>query len=196
MCLTTRLPVSRPLVSAFASAFLRRPRRNSADLTGQRALETPKAFPAFLLDKFEYHVHDPCFRFPGIARNIPVPPGTGAVRYGPLTLRSATGAAGVPPHGNGLLLLLDIAEESESTLKLPSVDGLGRLAGVLERGAEVAAASPRGLCVIDGNCCVADLRAISRSPFLDGSVLQGLQRGRSCRQRTIVCAVDGSCVVS
>ena len=45
MCLTTRLEVSRPLISAFASAFLRRPRRNSADLTGWRALETPNCLP-------------------------------------------------------------------------------------------------------------------------------------------------------
>ena len=45
MCLTIKLAVSRPLVSALASAFLSRPRRISADLTGQRALETPKALP-------------------------------------------------------------------------------------------------------------------------------------------------------
>jgi hypothetical protein len=45
MCLTMRAPVSRPLASALASAFLRRPRRNSADLTGQRALETPNCLP-------------------------------------------------------------------------------------------------------------------------------------------------------
>src|SRR2546430_936971 len=45
MCLTIKLPVSRPFVSALASAFLRRPRMNSADLTGQRALETPNCFP-------------------------------------------------------------------------------------------------------------------------------------------------------
>jgi len=32
-------------VSAFDSAFLRRPRRNSADFLGQRALETPNCFP-------------------------------------------------------------------------------------------------------------------------------------------------------
>ena len=76
----------------------------------------------------------------------------------PLTLRSAAGAASVPPHGNGLLVLDDIAEEGEGTLKTPSVDGLGSLAGVLERGAEVAAASPGGLCVVDRGGCVADLR--------------------------------------
>lgn len=45
MCLTIRLEVSRPLVSALASAFLRSERRNSALFTGQRALETPKALP-------------------------------------------------------------------------------------------------------------------------------------------------------
>ena len=45
MCLTIRLPVSRPLMSALASAFLRRERRNSADLTGQRARETPNCLP-------------------------------------------------------------------------------------------------------------------------------------------------------
>jgi hypothetical protein len=45
MCLTIRLLVSRPLVSALASAFLRSERRNSALLAGQRALETPKALP-------------------------------------------------------------------------------------------------------------------------------------------------------
>ncbi len=45
MCLTISLEVSRPLVSALASAFLRRPRRNSADLTGQRALDTPNCLP-------------------------------------------------------------------------------------------------------------------------------------------------------
>lgn len=32
-------------MSAFDSAFLRRPRRNSADFLGQRALETPNCFP-------------------------------------------------------------------------------------------------------------------------------------------------------
>lgn len=45
MCLTTRLPVSRPLVSALASAFLRRSERKVADLTGQRALLTPHCLP-------------------------------------------------------------------------------------------------------------------------------------------------------
>ena len=41
----TRLLVSRPLVSALASAFLRRVRRCLADLAGHRARVTPKALP-------------------------------------------------------------------------------------------------------------------------------------------------------
>src|ERR1700742_3805595 len=45
MCLTISFEVSTPLVSALASAFLRRPRRNSADLPGHRALETPNCLP-------------------------------------------------------------------------------------------------------------------------------------------------------
>jgi hypothetical protein len=45
MCLTIKLPVSRPLTSALASAFLRSPRRNSADLTGWRARDTPNCLP-------------------------------------------------------------------------------------------------------------------------------------------------------
>lgn len=45
MRLTIRLPVSRPLASAFASAFLSRPSRKVADLTGHRARETPNCLP-------------------------------------------------------------------------------------------------------------------------------------------------------
>lgn len=77
--------------------------------------------------------------------------------FAALTLRSAAGAASVPPHGNGLLVLEHIVEEGKGTLKTPSVDSLGGLAGVLERGAEVAAASPGGLCVVDRGGCVANL---------------------------------------
>jgi hypothetical protein len=109
---------------------------------------------------------------------------------GPLTLRSAASAASVPPHGHGLLLLQDIAEEGEGTLKLPSVDGLSRLAGVLERGAEVAAASPRGLCVVDGDCCVADLRAVSRSHSKVGTTSEVVS-GSLARRRTTYHRVCG-----
>lgn len=56
------------------------------------------------------------------------------------TLSSAAGTAGVAAHGDGLVMALDVLEELESTLELPAVDGLGGLAGVLERDTEVGAA--------------------------------------------------------
>lgn len=88
----------------------------------------------------------------------PLSPSFASLQVIALTLRSAASGTGIPPHGNGLLVLEHIAEEGERTLKLPSVDSLGSLAGVLERGAEVAAASPGGLCVVDRGGGVADLR--------------------------------------
>ena len=109
MCLMIRLLVSRPLVSALASAFLRRPMRISADLTGQRARETPRALPVG-------------------CQSLSV----GAIDAVQFTLRSASGSASVPPHGDGLLVLEDISEVGEGALELPAVDGLGSLAGVLE----------------------------------------------------------------
>lgn len=45
--------------------------------------------------------------------------------------------AAVASHGNGLLLLADVLEEGLGALQLPAVDGLGGLAGVLERHPEV-----------------------------------------------------------
>jgi hypothetical protein len=83
-----------------------------------------------------------------------------------LTLRGAASAASISPHGDSLLLLQDISEVGERTLELPAVDGLGRLAGVLEGDTEVAAASAGALRVIDVGCCVADLcpRSASISP--------------------------------
>jgi len=56
MCLTIKLLVSRPLVSAFASAFLSRLSRNSADLTGQRALLTPNCLPVYHTSRINIHV--------------------------------------------------------------------------------------------------------------------------------------------
>lgn len=77
---------------------------------------------------------------------------------GSLTLSGASSGASVAPHGNGLLVVEDIAEVGESALKLPSVDGLGGLAGVLERNTEVGAASAGALCVVEGGCSVTNLR--------------------------------------
>lgn len=74
-----------------------------------------------------------------------------------LTLRSASSAASVPPHGDSLLVLQDIAEVGEGALEFPAVDGLGRLAGVLEGDAEVAAASASRLCAVDAGGSVANL---------------------------------------
>jgi hypothetical protein len=79
------------------------------------------------------------------------------VEFWQLTLRSASSSASVPPHGDGLLVLQDISEVGERALKLPAVDGLGGLAGVLEGNAEVAAARAGRLCALDAGCCVANL---------------------------------------
>lgn len=74
-----------------------------------------------------------------------------------LTLGSASSATGVAPHGNGLLVLQDIAEVGEGALELPSVDGLGGLAGVLEGDTEVGTASAGALCVVEAVCSVTNL---------------------------------------
>lgn len=57
-----------------------------------------------------------------------------------LALGSAAGTAGVAAHGDSLVVALDVLEELKSTLELPAVDGLGGLAGVLERDTEVGTA--------------------------------------------------------
>jgi len=62
------------------------------------------------------------------------PTGTGGTEL--LSLRSPSSSTSVPPHGNGLLVLLDVAEESNSAAKLHARDGLGSFAGVLEGDAE------------------------------------------------------------
>lgn len=49
----------------------------------------------------------------------------------------AADGATVAAHGDGLLLLADVLEEGLGALELPAVDGLGSLAGVLERHPEV-----------------------------------------------------------
>lgn len=156
-----RLLVSSPLVSALASAFLRRPMRISADLTGQRALETPNALPAqvSLYSCNRQHRHPQSlnallFCAFSCSTNVRV------VLRGLLTLSSASSAASVPPHGNGLLVLQDISEVGEGALELPAVDSLSRLAGVLEGNAEVAAAGAGRLCAVNGGCSVANLQEL------------------------------------
>jgi len=87
------------------------------------------------------------------------------VRLGRLTLSSASSAASVPPHGNGLLVLQDISEVGERAVELPAVDGLGGLAGVLEGNAEVAAAGAGRLCAVNGGCSVANLQKLIPCPY-------------------------------
>lgn len=137
-------------MSALASAFFRRPSRISADLTGQRALETPRALPAgvsLCIYTCGHRLQSNC----------------ALVRFCSLTLCGAASASGIPPHGNGLLVLEDISEVGEGALELPAVDGLGSLAGVLEGDAEVAAARAGRLCAVDAGCSVANLHCISAS---------------------------------
>jgi len=54
-----------------------------------------------------------------------------------LALRAASSTSSIPPHGNGLLMLCDVLEILNGALKLPSVDGLGGLAGVFEGDTKV-----------------------------------------------------------
>ena len=78
-----------------------------------------------------------------------------------LTLGGAAGGTSVAAHGDGLLVLKDVAQVGEGALELPSVDGLGGLAGVLERHTEVGTASAGALCVVEGGCSVTNLRIIN-----------------------------------
>jgi hypothetical protein len=161
--------VSRPLVSALASAFLRRPRRISADLTGQRALETPKGLPAEV-SHYPCKISSDASSTRRSSQSIAVPslPVFPSVQIlivhlcvrsrGSLTLSGASSGTGVAAHGNGLLVVEDVAKVGEGALKLPSVDGLGGLAGVLERNTEVGAASAGALCVVEVGCSVTNLR--------------------------------------
>ena len=56
-------------------------------------------------------------------------------------------------------MALDVLEVLEGTGDLPAVDGLGSLAGVLERNTEVGTASAGGLGRLDFGGGVADLLA-------------------------------------
>lgn len=72
----------------------------------------------------------------------PMSPVTASLRYCRIvrTLRSTADGASVAAEGDDLLLLLDVLKELDGALQLPAVDGLGGLAGVLERNSEVGTA--------------------------------------------------------
>lgn len=74
-----------------------------------------------------------------------------------LTLRGPASATSVTSHGDGLLLLDDVLEELLGALKLPAIDRLGRLAGVLEGRAEVRPAGPSRLRRGNLSRCVPNL---------------------------------------
>lgn len=69
-------------------------------------------------------------------------------------------------------MVLDILKVLEGTGDLPAVDGLGGLAGVLERNTEVRAASAGRLLVCDVGSGVADLKEVvlvgAESSFMIG----------------------------
>lgn len=66
-------------------------------------------------------------------------------------------------------MLQDVTEVSQSTLELPSVDGLGGLAGVLEGDTEVGTASAGALCVVEVGCSVTNLRTAINFAFENNS---------------------------
>jgi hypothetical protein len=131
MCLTIRLPVSRPLVSALASAFLSSPRRNSADLAGHRARETPNCFPINTSSAIAPYLTPSRFFLSHSIRA--------------LTLRSTSGSASVSPHGNGLLVIDDVGEKRLRTLQFPAIDGLGGLPCVLKAYTKIGTAGAGAL---------------------------------------------------
>jgi hypothetical protein len=73
------------------------------------------------------------------------------------TLCSTASAPGISPHWHSLDVALDILEVGDGAGKLPAVDGLGGLAGVLVGDAEVGAAGARRLGWLEVGGGVADL---------------------------------------
>lgn len=74
------------------------------------------------------------------------------------TLGGAASAAGISSHGDGLLVLLDVLEELDSSLQLPAVDGLSGLSGVLEGNSEVGTAGAGRLRGLDLGRGVSNLK--------------------------------------
>lgn len=95
---------------------------------------------------------------------------------------AATGAAGVPAHGDSLLLLLDVLEELDGAVQLPAVDGLGGLAGVLERDTQVRAAGAGRLGRLNLGSSVSDLIIENMTESVICSV-----KGFSFYRRLVVC---------
>lgn len=73
-------------------------------------------------------------------------------------LSRSSSASSVPPHRDGLLVLLDVFQKSDGAGKLHVADSLSGLAGVLEGNAKEGAARLCGLGFIFGTGSVADHR--------------------------------------
>jgi len=85
------------------------------------------------------------------------------------TLGSPADAAAVTSHGDGLDLLDDVLEELLGAGELPAIDGLGGLAGVLERNTEVRAARASRLRRGNLSGSVPNLRVVKRVPVSPSS---------------------------
>lgn len=165
MCLTIRLEVSRPLVSAFASAFLRRPRRNSADLTGHRARVTPNCFPVKRKSQIKSKMIMQGVGASGaVGREAFIPSHSSKQNafLKPLTLTRPPSSPSISSHRYRLLVSDNIAQIRKSTFEFPSVDRLGSFAGVFERDTQVSTASAGRLARLNLRRCVADLRRKGR----------------------------------
>jgi hypothetical protein len=86
------------------------------------------------------------------------------------TLGTAASATGISSHGDGLLVLLHILEESNSALQLPAVDGLSGLAGVLEGNSQVGTAGAGRLGGLDLGRGVSNLYFFRRAPTSQSSI--------------------------
>lgn len=72
-------------------------------------------------------------------------------------MSAAASAAGISSHRDSLLMLLDVLQKGQGALKFPSVDGLSRLASVLERHPKIGTAGAGRLGGLDLSGGVSDL---------------------------------------
>lgn len=97
---------------------------------------------------------------------------------------AAASATGVPAHGDGLGLALDVLKEGDGAGQLPAVDGLGGLAGVLERNTQVGAAGAGRLGGRNLGGGVANL-LLGEGPYCQLSLSGRLGRPLFARSRPV-----------
>lgn len=149
-------------MSAFASAFLRRPRRNSADLTGQRARVTPNCFPVGW--KESQNLIEMIVQGVGASGAVAVEqcsPHSPLVQAecfsNLLTLTRPSSSPSISSHRYRLLVSDNIAQICKSTVEFPSVDRLGGFAGIFEGDTQVSTAGAGRFARLNLRRCVADL---------------------------------------